>query len=60
MKSVVKKRGLHEPKGSTAYWRKATVYQRLEAVDEINRLGERKYAEQAFPRIHRITRKARG
>ena len=60
MKTVVKKRRLHDPKDSAVYWKQATVIQRLEAVEEINRLREKEYAEQAFPRVYRVTRKARG
>lgn len=60
MEIVARKRHLHEPKGGSRHWKDATVRQRLEAVETINRLGEREYAEQAFPRVYRVTRKSRG
>ena len=60
METVAKKRRLRDQKSSTKFWSEATVSERLEAVETINRLKEPEYAEQAFPRIHRITRKARG
>ena len=59
MKTVVKKRRLREAKDSAVFWKQATVVQRLEAVEKINRLEEKEYAEQAFPRVHRVTRTAR-
>jgi hypothetical protein len=59
MKTVVKRR-LRETGGERLRWRSATPLERVEAVEVINRLGDPEYAKQAFPRIHRITRKARG
>jgi hypothetical protein len=59
MKTVVK-RGLREPGGERLRWVSATPLERVEAVEVINRLGDPDYAKQAFPRIHRITRKTRG
>jgi hypothetical protein len=59
MKTVVKRR-LRDPKGGQSHWVSATPLERVEAVEVINRLGDPEYAKQAFPRVHRITRKARG
>ena len=58
MNVKVIKRKLREQKDSTD-WAKATVEERLDAVETINCLKEKKYAEQAFPRVHRVTRTAR-
>jgi len=57
---TVRKRGLHEDRNDREYWANASPQERLKAVQVINKLEEPKYAEQAFPRIHRITRKAKG
>jgi hypothetical protein len=59
MKAVVKRR-LREPRGEQSRWLSATPLERVEAVEVINRLGDPEYVKQAFPRVHRITRKARG
>jgi hypothetical protein len=55
----VRKSSLREERGDRAYWAKATRLQRIKAVEIINRLDESEYAEQTFPRVHRVTRKAR-
>lgn len=55
----VRKRSLREERSDRAYWAKATRLQRVKAVEIINRLDESEYAEQTFPRVHRVTRKAR-
>lgn len=59
MKTVVK-RHFREPNGEKSRWVSATPLERVEAVEVINRLGDPEYAKQAFPRVHRITRKTRG
>ena len=55
----VKKRKLREGALEESAWLKATPAERLEAVEVINRLREPEYAQQAFPRVYKITRKAR-
>ena len=59
MRTVVK-RHLRDPRESEFRWVSATPLERVEAVEVINRLGDPEYAKQEFPRVHRITRKARG
>jgi uncharacterized protein YqgV (UPF0045/DUF77 family) len=60
MVKVIRKRRLRDEKESMNVWVEATVQERLNAVEKINLLGEKEYVEQAFPRVYRITRKARG
>jgi hypothetical protein len=55
---TVRKRKLHDDRADREYWAKASHKERLHAVQVINRLEDPTYAEQAFPRIHRITRRA--
>ena len=57
--STVVKRSLRDPVGDPNRWAEVSPQERLKAVEVINRLGEPEYAKQAFPRIHRITRKSR-
>ncbi len=52
---VIKRKLRDEKKAKD--WSKATVEERLDAVETINCLKEKKYAEQAFPRVFKITRK---
>ncbi|MFP4548505.1 MAG: hypothetical protein ACLFQM_10260 [Fidelibacterota bacterium] len=56
MNVKVIKRKLREQK-NIIDWAKATVEERLDAVETINCLKEKKYAEQAFLRVFKITRK---
>jgi hypothetical protein len=56
---TVRKRRLHEGRTDREYWANADPAERLKAVQVINRLAEPHYAEQAFPRIYRVTRKAK-
>lgn len=56
MAHIVKRR-LREEK--SVEWELSTPAERLEAVETINRLKEPHYAEQAFPRVYRIARKAK-
>ena len=51
----VVKRKLHEPK--TRDWTEASFVERLEAVETISGIKKGKDVQQAFPRVHRITRK---
>ena len=60
MVAAIKKRRLRDKNKSVSVWAEVTVQERLEAVETINLLGEPEYVEQAFPRVYRITRKARG
>ena len=60
MVALIKKRRLRDKKEPKSIWADVTVKERLEAVETINLLGEPEYVEQAFPRVYRITRKARG
>ena len=51
----VVKRKLHSSRENP--WREASLTKRLEAVEIISGIKKGKDAEQAFPRVHRITRK---
>ena len=55
----VRKRKLREDGSERSFWKKASPQERLEAVETINGLNKAHYAEQAFPRIHRVTRKTK-
>lgn len=59
METTVRKRKLRSEKGASTFWKQAIPAERLAAVDTINRLKESEYAEQAFPRVHRVIRSAR-
>ena len=50
------KRSLRESTFKSEEWLKRSHIERLEAVEKINRLSERSYVEQAFPRVHRVIR----
>ena len=52
----VMKRSLRESTPKSEEWLKRSHLERLEAVEKINRLSERSYVEQAFPRVHRVIR----
>ena len=54
---MVRIRKLREKRTDAAYWKQSTPEQRLKAVEIINCLAEDRYAQQAFPRVYRITRK---
>ena len=58
MATTITKRQLRDKNRGTSIWAEATAEERLKAVETINRLGEPGYAEQTFPRIYRIIRKA--
>ena len=51
------KRRLQEESPSRYSWMKVEPGERIRAMQIINRLYEPEFAEQAFPRIHRVTRK---
>jgi hypothetical protein len=53
----VRIRRLRDERQDRSYWKNSTHQERIKAVETINRLGEKEYAEQTFPRIHRVTRK---
>ena len=55
----VLKRKLHDERFAESGRAEMSPEERIDAVETINRLKERVYAEQAFPRVHRITRKTR-
>jgi hypothetical protein len=55
----VVKRKLRQEKSSNDSRDELTPEERIDAVETINRLKESIYAEQTFPRVHRVTRKAR-
>ena len=59
MKTFVKRK-LRQAASERLRWKNATPQERIEAVEIINRLAEPEYAKQAFPRVYRVTRKARG
>jgi hypothetical protein len=55
----VTKRGLREPDGRAASWLSRTPEDRLTALEAIRQSHHADATEQTFPRVYRITRKAR-
>ncbi len=54
-----RKRKLHDEAAKVDYWIQQPVAKRLEAIETIRATSEEIYAQQAFPRVYRITRKKR-
>ena len=56
----VHKRGLHDPTDRARYWLAQSVAHRLEAVETIRQAAPTAHdAQPAFPRVFKLTRKAR-